>query len=529
MRTCAKAAPVESACRASVRRATPTRRAGGAGPAVLASVGSLAGAGVLVALLMWSPGSDSPGTPTGEPLIVYCAAGIKAPVEAVAREYEKAYGVRVQLQYGGSQTLLANMEVAGRGDLYIPGDDDYVRLARDKNLIDEVIPLARMTPVIAVKKANAAKFQSLSDLLAEGVKVSQADPDRTAVGRLTREALLPEGLWDKLRVRTVVFKPTVNDVANDVTIGAADAGIIWDAISGQYPDLATFAPVELAGRSAHVSVAVLRSTRAPTAALRFARYLGARDRGLTHFKKSGFVPVEGDTWAEKPRLEVFSGAMLQSAVEETIKAFEAREGVEVVRVYNGCGLLVAQMQAGAKPDVYFACDRSFMVQVKKLFGPPVDVSENELVILVEKGNPKKVKSLGDLGKPGLRVGVGHEQKCALGALTQEALRTARLADPVMKNVLVQSPSGDDLVNRLRVKSLDAVVAYISNAVHCEDEVDAIRIQDIPCNIAYQPIATGAGSVHKQTAARLVAALTSADSRKRFLDSGFRWKFPTETR
>ncbi len=45
----------------------------------------------------------------------------------------------------------------------------------------------------------------------------------------------------------------------------------------------------------------------------------------------------------------------------------------------------------------------------------------------------------------------------------------------MKNVAVQSPTGDMLVNQLRTGSLDAVVVYISNATYAGDEVEAIGI------------------------------------------------------
>src|SRR5436190_7614375 len=94
--------------------------------AFLASVAILAG---LVGLLFWDHDRPFAGA-APEPLVVYCAAGIKAPVEAVARDYEKAYGVRVQPQYGGSQTLLANLEVGRSGDLYLPADDSYIHLPR---------------------------------------------------------------------------------------------------------------------------------------------------------------------------------------------------------------------------------------------------------------------------------------------------------------------------------------------------------------------------------------------------------------
>src|SRR5258708_7265595 len=67
----------------------------------LVFLGSGALLATLLALLVWNPSRPAGGK---DALIVYCAAGIKAPVEAVAREYETLRGVPIQLQYGGSQT-----------------------------------------------------------------------------------------------------------------------------------------------------------------------------------------------------------------------------------------------------------------------------------------------------------------------------------------------------------------------------------------------------------------------------------------
>src|ERR1700722_12085569 len=44
-------------------------------------------------------------------LLVYCAAGLRVPVEAAAKEYEGSYGVRVELQYGASGPLLNSIKV----------------------------------------------------------------------------------------------------------------------------------------------------------------------------------------------------------------------------------------------------------------------------------------------------------------------------------------------------------------------------------------------------------------------------------
>jgi molybdenum ABC transporter molybdate-binding protein len=486
--------------------------------AFLVSIGLL---GALMAALYLVADSGTTANATG-PLVVYCAAGIKEPIEAAAKQYEKTYGMPVHLQYGGSQTLLANMEVSHLGDLYVPADDYYIQLAREKKLVAEAIPLATMTPVIAVPKGNPKKIASLDDLLTGNLRISQANPDAAAVGKLTRDALQANGQWDALKKRTLVFKLTVNDVANDVKVGATDAGIVWDATVRQMTGLEAIAVPELAGKKAHMAAGVLTSSTQPTAALRFARYLAAPDKGQVELEKAGFTPVQGDVWEESPEMRLYAGGMLKPAIDETINAFEKREGVKVVRVYNGCGILVGQMKTGAVPDAYFACDKSFMKMVDVHFPNPVDVSSNQLVIIVHKGNPKQVRELKDLAKPGLRVGVGHEQQCAMGAITQETLKVGGLVDPVMKNVVTQTPSADLLMNQLRSGGLDAIVAYISMAADADD-VEAYSIEGIPCAIAVQPMAVGKDSKHRQLAARLMEAIRSAESKKEFTKYGFGWK------
>jgi molybdenum ABC transporter molybdate-binding protein len=455
-------------------------------------------------------------------VVVWCAAGLKGPVEAIAQAYQKETGNRVELRFGASQSILAQIEVTNQGDLYLPADDSYVEMAHKKGLIAETIPLAMQHPVVVVPKGNPKGYTSLADALEKGAKFSAANPDAAAVGAVTRASLKMAGLWEKFEKQTLVTKATVNEVAPDVIIGTVDAGVIWDPLLPGIAELESIPAPELEKTEATILACVVKATAQPAEALRFARYLAARDRGSPTFRARGWKPIEGDQWATTPELKLFSGAMLRPAIDETLHEFERREGCKVVTVYNGCGILVAQMEAGTKPDAYFACDVQFMKMVANDFETPVDVSGNQLVILVKKGNPKGVRTLKDLGKPGVRVGIGHEKQCALGVLTQTTLEFEKLQTQVMKNVQVQSPTGDMLVNQLRTGSLDAVVAYRSNAVEGADELDAYPV-DVPCALATQPLAPGKTTAYPQLTHRLMDSLRSPTSEKRFKANGFEWK------
>jgi molybdenum ABC transporter molybdate-binding protein len=460
---------------------------------------------------------------TSSPLIVFCAAGVRAPVESIARQYEQAYGTEIQLQYGGSQTLFANLSVAQRGDLYLPGDEAYLTLAREKGLVAETLPLANMSAVLAVRKGNPKNIRALEDLFREKITIALANPEAAAVGKVTRDWLEKSGHWNTLKQHTAVFKPTVNDVANDLKLGTADAGIIWDVTVRQYPELVAIPVPALSQAKASVIVGVLRSSEQPTAALRFARYLAARDRGLQQFARAGYPVVEGDEWAVTPELVLYSGAMNRVAVEKTLNQFEQREGIHLTRVYNGCGILVAQMKAGGRPDAYLTCDQSFVPPVADLFPTlPVEISDSQIVLLAPKGNPHLIKSLADLAKPGLRIGVANPEQSTLGALTRRLLEQAGLFSAVMTNVVTQTPTADLLVNQMRTGALDATVVYISNTTQVKDQLDIIPL-NLPGAIAVQTYSIRPNSKFKYLAQRLLDALKSEESRARYKQAGFHWR------
>lgn len=482
---------------------------------------SLTGVCALV-FLLFNQQKQERATASDGSLVFFCAAGIKPPVEAAARRYQEECDIAVQIQYGGSGTLLSNIRVASRGDLYLAADNSYMDIARDYGLVAETIPLARMRPVIAVRKGNPKAIAAIDDLMRDDVAAAIANPDAAAIGNVTRKVLVEKKLWLEFKNKLKVLKPTVTDIANDIRLGAIDAGIIWDATAAQYPDLEAIHDPAFGDVEQTITVGILTASRNPADALRFARYLGAPDKGLREFERFGYRSAPGDAWEESPRLILFSGAVNRPAIEDTINAFEKREGVKVERVYNGCGILVSQIKAGQLPDAYFACDVSFMTQVRDLFAEVTDVSETDMVILAPKGNPANIVSLADLGRPGIKVGVANQEQSALGALTRDLLKEMGLYETIMKNVQTQMPTADLLVNQMRAGSLDAVIVYEANTTRVREHLDIVRIAHSKAR-AVQPIAISANSSHKLLAGRLISAIVSASSREKFEASGFNWR------
>jgi len=144
------------------------------------------------------------------------------------------------------------------------------------------------------------------------------------------------------------------------------------------------------------------------------------------------------------------------------------------------------------------------------------------VIAVAKCKSFGLKEVKDLGKDNLKVGVGHEQQCALGAITKETFLKSGVYAAVRKNVKVESPTGDLLVNQLLTGALDAVVCYTSNVTPNLDKLDQIPITGIPCSSPDQPVAIAKGSAKQELAAKLIEYIRSAESRERFEKLGFGW-------
>ncbi|TWT84081.1 putative binding protein precursor [Planctomycetes bacterium CA13] len=486
---------------------------------------------LVASLYLLSTKDQSTGAAQAD-LVLYCAAGVKPAVVPLAQQFEREYGQKVQLMYGGSGTLLSNIQVAPQGDLYIAADQSYIEMAAQKELIAETLPLAWLRPVIVVAKGNPKNIRSLEDLKRSDVRIALGNPGTASIGRQTQKLLESAGVWGQVKKQVEqngVFKPTVSEVANDVKLGAVAAGIVWDATVAQYPELEAVKVELFEEARQQISVAVLASSKQPTAALRFARYLNSRV-GNAVFAERGFEAVEGDQWAWHPELTFFCGSVNRRAVDDVIKAFECREGATVNTIYNGCGILTGQMRTinqetgSGFPDVYMACDRYYLENVRDWFQEDVDISEADIVIAVPKGNPKNIQGIADLAKDGMRISVGQPEQCTIGALTRIMLEKMGVYDQVMKNVVMQTASSSMLVPTVSTNSVDATISYITDTKAESDKVDSVRIDSLYAK-AIQPFSIACSSDYKFLGRRLFKDISAAE--ERFVKAGFRFRLGSQ--
>lgn len=460
-------------------------------------------------LLQWSAQEDR----HAERLVLYCAAGIRAPVEDIIAEYEQYYKeqhgrpIRVEVEYAGSGTLLSRLMVEGRGDLYLAGDSAYIERAREAGLVEETLEIASMSPVIALAERHRGKDVTLRDLLEGDFRIAMGVPGAAAIGDATRAAFESLGVWTEFEQKVEVTKPTVNDLASDVKIGAVDAAVIWDVTARQF-GLEYVEDPALSAESALVEIGVLSSTPNSAAALHFARFLSAPEKGQQHFRRHHFTVIPGDRWADTPEVNFFSGALNRRALAVIIEGFQKREGVRVNTVFQGCGALNAQMAAirGQNPDLgfpdaYLACDVYYLSPVAGWFESKAAVSSTRIVIATRKDNPFDIQSLEDLARPGIRIVVGHPTHCTIGGLTERLFKAAGLYDAIMENVIEMQPSSGMMVPPVVSGAADASLAYYNDTLPEQDKLHTVEIEGEYAR-AVQPFGIASSSHHKHLMMRL---------------------------
>ncbi|MBW1673383.1 MAG: molybdate ABC transporter substrate-binding protein [Deltaproteobacteria bacterium] len=162
-------------------------------------------------------------------LLVYSGAGMRKPMDKIGIAFEKKYGVAVMYNYAGSNTLLSQIELTKKGDVYMPGATMYINKAKEKGFVDYEKPVAYHIPVIAVPKGNPAKIRTLKDLTRPSVKIVFGDPMAAAIGKLGNKVLKKNKLYDDVQKNVIAHTATVNELVVYLCMKQTDASIIWKA------------------------------------------------------------------------------------------------------------------------------------------------------------------------------------------------------------------------------------------------------------------------------------------------------------
>jgi molybdate transport system substrate-binding protein len=242
----------------------------------------------------------------------------------------------------------------------------------------------------------------------------------------------------------------------------------------------------------------------------------------------GLLGVVFSGCTKKPRsIELFVGSATKPAIEEAAQVFEKKTGVKVLLHFGGSGKMLSEMKLAQRGDLYFPGSSDFMEIAKreKLVLPESEKIVAYLVpaINVPAGNPKNIRSLEDLARPGLKVGIARPDSVCVGLYGVEILERAGLSERVRPNIVTHAESCEKTAQLVALGTVDAVLGWEVFHFWQPDKIDTVLLKpDEIARIGYLPIAVSSLSQQRPSAQQFIDFLVGAEGQAVFK----KWHYQT---
>jgi molybdate transport system substrate-binding protein len=162
--------------------------------------------------------------------------------------------------------------------------------------------------------------------------------------------------------------------------------------------------------------------------------------------------------------------------QELCSEFEAETGIEIESTIADSVDFLPHIKLHDEGDIVITHD-PYLDYTRKAgsLGENVNVGFLVPVLVVQKGNPKGIKSLEDLTRPGLKVGLTDPKYSECGEIVAAVLKKKGIKDAVMKNVENRLVKGHSkLATLLKAKAIDAAIMWNGTAHTFSDSLDIVK-------------------------------------------------------
>lgn len=227
------------------------------------------------------------------------------------------------------------------------------------------------------------------------------------------------------------------------------------------------------------------------------------------------------------RLVVFAAASLRDAFIEAGEVFEREHpGVDVVFNFAGTQELRAQIEHGARADVFASADAKHMdaLRSKGYVQAPDIFARNSLVIVVARERAADIRSVEDLMKAS-RVVLGAPD-VPIGRYTKAFLDKASaifgedFGAKVEAKVVSRELNVKQVVARVVLGEAEVGIVYRTDVKHLENGITTIEVPSNLNVVAEYPIAIVSGTGQEEKARAWVEFLQKGEGQKILLGAGF---------
>jgi molybdate transport system substrate-binding protein len=223
--------------------------------------------------------------------------------------------------------------------------------------------------------------------------------------------------------------------------------------------------------------------------------------------------------AGKKTLLFHAGAGQRSSLDEVDHLFQQRyPEVAVNFAYKGSGYFLADITRSQEGDLYMPGEEFYFLQaVERRFirdyDPKRDIAAHFVtVIITPRGNPQGIQKLEDLARPGVRVGLGNPQACAIGLWHEKTFKRAGLWDAVQNNATMSAKCIPELGNAAQHKLIDATIVWATTAVLYLRDVEIIPLEPRYRGIIRLPVGVLTFAKHPKEAQLLKDLILSEDGK-----------------
>lgn len=243
-----------------------------------------------------APTSDDSTLPTADnpTLLMYAGSASKPPTEEAIQLFEQKTGIKVQVVFGGSGTVLSQMKLSREGDLYFPGSSDFMEKAKtDGDVVAATeARVVYLVPAINVQRGNPKNIHTLADLTRPGVTVAIANPETVCVGLYAVEIIersLSATQKAAFRDNLLNYTESCEKTATAISLKQVDAVLGWSVFEHWNPEAIETVPLAAAQvtRIGYIPIAVASYTRHQAAAQSFIDFLISAE-GQAVFAKHGY-------------------------------------------------------------------------------------------------------------------------------------------------------------------------------------------------------------------------------------------------
>jgi molybdate transport system substrate-binding protein len=227
----------------------------------------------------------------------------------------------------------------------------------------------------------------------------------------------------------------------------------------------------------------------------------------------------------KPEMLLYCGITMVRPMTEIAQLFEKRENVKVAIAQGGSEDLYQSAKKSGTGDWYLPGEPSFRSQHFKegLLGEFVTVGYNQMALMVQKGNPKQVKSdPRELLRKDVVMILGNAASGSVGKESKEVLDGLGLYTKVVKAASFLAPDSRSLVLALKKKEADLTMNWRAVG-YFTDNVAAVDVIDLDPKLATPQaleLSQLRSSKHPDLAHRFMALSASDEGQAIFRKHGF---------